>query len=947
MRRGILVVAFLLTVGSETSAQEVTGSLYGRIVDPANALLPGVAITVDGAAIQGARTAESEANGSYRILNLPPGEYRVTYRKSRFKTIVYEGAKVEVDKTLAMDVTMQIADIEETVVVAGRSRIVDVRNATVGTNFGTAMLGDIPNQRDLFALLAQTPGITLPRVDIGGNTAGTQSSYRAYGLSGQSVTTVDGVNITVGSAGVGAYIDYGALAEAKVSAAGNSAEVAVAGAAVTAVTKSGSNTHHGELFADVKPGGGERYTGAEVYLQYRDINGQLGGPFLEDRLWYFLSIRDQHTAFRTGMYDKPADKGGTQGQPFTTETTDYTLKLNYQLSRRSTLTFMTQWGRKHQPHRFGSGVSAYQYLAESTAMQDSWSEIGKVDYTRVIGNRATLDASINVFASQFPLKAHTDKTPIIDDVTFARSGAYNTPSYTEERRWHYNTNLNLYADRHDMKMGYMYQWYAPRYTAYGAPGPADTVGHFYIATTDGLPSSFWTDNGPVSHVNVLGNHALFFQDKFQITSTLMLNYGIRFDRYRSSYPEQRFGLNGDRPCVDGRDCRAGPFAATTVTPARDVVTFNTLVPRVALIYDLFGDSKTALKASWGRFATNPAESISSLVNPIDLITKKYRWDNDALTTDPDVAATRITPAYVATLQPIFGGAQLTPATVDPDLTDSYTDEYTFGVDQEIANDLRGFVTVVRKQQKNAFGRYDRLRTLANYTAVQAVDPGPDGIAGGTDDRTITVWETGVPPDTTDYYLTNKPIGDTYSSVQVGLNKRMSDHWQLISAFDWTKRDLSSLFSEDPNTVSWNSNNTQTTGWTFKASGSYVFGKGVMVGFWYTAMKGEPYGRLFTVTEPYLTLADPTRTSPLVQGNMTIVAEKAGTYYLPAVNVINLRVQKEFIIKSTQRLHLMLNIFNLAGAQTVTGVDQTTGRSFGEPTVNLGGTVVRFSTRYTF
>ena len=58
--------------------------------------------------------------------------------------------------------------------------------------------------------------------------------------------------------------------------------------------------------------------------------------------------------------------------------------------------------------------------------------------------------------------------------------------------------------------------------------------------------------------------------------------------------------------------------------------------------------------------------------------------------------------------------------------------------------------------------------------------------------------------------------------------------------------------------------------------------------------------------------------------MTIVAEKAGTYYLPAINLINLRVQKEFVIKDTQRLHLMLNIFNFADAKTVTGVNQTTG-----------------------
>ena len=757
MRKPILVLAFLLAAGIDASAQEFTGSIYGRIVDPTNAVMPGVSITVEGDAIQGPRTTESEANGSYRFPYLPPGEYRVTYQKATFKKIVYNAALVEVDKTTTMNVTMQVADVEATLVVTGGSPIVDVKNATVGTNFGESMLRDIPNTRDLMSLLAETPGISMPRTDVGGNTAGTQTSYQAYGLSGQSITTVDGVNITTGSDALGAFIDYGAIAEAKIAGAGNSADVAVAGAAVTTLIKSGSNTQHGEVYADFKPDGGKKqYEGAEHFWRYRDINGQISGPFVKDRLWYFTSFRQQAATLLTGMYDK---KGGTRGQPFNTDTTDYTIKLTHQLSRSGTLTFMTQWGRKYQPFRGGSGVTAYQYLAESTGLQDSWSEIGKVDYMRVINNRAMLDASVNFFGSQFPLKAQTDKTPINDDVTFLRTGAYSLPSFSQDQRWHYNATLNLYATNHDMKIGYMYQWYAPRFTNRGAPGPEGTVGHFFITTTNGVPSSFSTDNGPVWNRNVLGNNAVFFQDKFQVTPRLTLNYGIRFDQYHSSYPEQRFGLNGNKPCADDNDCDFGPFVVKTVTPARGVVTFNNVVPRVALIYDLFGNSKTALKASWGRYSTNPAAGLSALVNPIDLITKKYAWDSDYLTTDPAVAATRITPAYVATLQSIRGGAQLTPSAVDPKLTNSYTDEYTFGAEQEIASDLRGYVTVVRKRQKNMWDRYDRLRTASAYVPVQAVDPGPDGAIKSDDDRIITVWEARVNPDTTDYYVTNKPIGD--------------------------------------------------------------------------------------------------------------------------------------------------------------------------------------------
>jgi hypothetical protein len=205
----------------------------------------------------------------------------------------------------------------------------------------------------------------------------------------------------------------------------------------------------------------------------------------------------------------------------------------------------------------------------------------------------------------------------------------------------------------------------------------------------------------------------------------------------------------------------------------------------------------------------------------------------------------------------------------------------------------------------------------------------------------------VPPDTTDYYLTNKPIGDTYDTVEFGVTKRMRQNWQLISAFDWTKRNLNSLFSEDPNIVAWNSNNTRTRGWTFKAAGSYVFKWGLLVSGRYNATMGEPSARFLTVIPQYLTLADPSRTTPLAQGNMTIVAEKAGTYYLPSPHVTDVRVQKEFTFKTSQRLQLMFNIYNLVGNDTVTAVNQATGPVFNRPTNRLGETVGRFSWRYMF
>src|SRR5688572_3936224 len=353
-----------------------TASVSGQVRDESGAPIPGAVITVTAAARSAISRTTAGADGRFEIGGLARGRYAVIGEQPGLLPAVIPELVLAAGASRSVTLELKVPGITEITVVSTRNPVVDVQNATVGTNFGGAMLRDIPNQRDVFALLAQTPGITMPRPDVGGNTAGTQSPYRAYGLAGQSITTVDGVNITAGANDVGAYIDYGALAEATVAAAGNSAEVPVAGAAVTTVIKSGSNTLFGEVYADVKPGGHEYspprrnvFTGAENYAKYRDINGQLGGPFMKDRLWYFTSFRDQYVALTTAMLDRLPEEGGTPGQPFTTQTTEYTIKVNQRLSGASTLTLMSQLGRKYQPYRFGSGLSASQFLVESTARQ--------------------------------------------------------------------------------------------------------------------------------------------------------------------------------------------------------------------------------------------------------------------------------------------------------------------------------------------------------------------------------------------------------------------------------------------------------------------------------------------------------------------------------------------------------------------------------------------------
>ncbi len=298
---------------------------------------------------------------------------------------------------------------------------------------------------------------------------GTQSGYRAYGLSGQVLISVDSVNATEADAGSGVYMDYGALEEVKVAAAANSAEVPVAGAVVTAVIKSGSNDRHGEVYSDWT-GPSFQAVKSGVGFNGHDINAQLGGPFVRDKFWYFGSFRYDYTGSPTTILSAPASQGGTPAV-FSTLLQNYTIKLNYQLSSSNTLAFTTQANQKYQPYRGGTLVNFLTlYTYESTSIENAWSEIGKVELTHVIDNRKTLDMSINNFGYQFASKARTDTTPLMDDISGLRTGAFNLPGLSQQRRWHYNANFSAYAGKNDMKTGYMFQWYAPRLASYGAPG---------------------------------------------------------------------------------------------------------------------------------------------------------------------------------------------------------------------------------------------------------------------------------------------------------------------------------------------------------------------------------------------------------------------------------------------------------------------------------------------
>ena len=251
---GLLTVALATAIASSALAQgggaSSTGTIQGRVTDAQGAVLPGVTVTATSPSALGAQTTVTSETGNYRFPALPPGVYTVTYELAGFNTVRREGIQLSLGFTATLNIELALATLQETVTVTGESPVIDTTATRVQQNFKVEELRSIPNARDMWSLLAITPGVQMQRIDVGGNRAGTQTTYSAYGLSGQVRVLIEGINTTEGTGGAGFYFDYSSLEEVFLGTTGQTAEMPNPGVQSQFIAKSGGNQFNGEFYLD-------------------------------------------------------------------------------------------------------------------------------------------------------------------------------------------------------------------------------------------------------------------------------------------------------------------------------------------------------------------------------------------------------------------------------------------------------------------------------------------------------------------------------------------------------------------------------------------------------------------------------------------------------------------------------------------------------------------------
>jgi carboxypeptidase family protein len=621
-------------------AQSTTsGTIAGVVKDTTGAVLPGVTVeAASPALIEKVRTVVTDDQGQYKIVDLRPGIYTVTFTLTGFSTVKREGIELTTGFTAPVNAELKVGSLEETITVSGQSPVVDTQNTRQQKVLTREVIESVPTNNGIQGFAAILPGAVLSGVnrgiDVGGVMSDSSITFSYHGSDPRDMrTTVDGMPVGtmyVSGGGTSRHYVYNPQgAEEMNIQTGATAEGETGGPLINMVPRGGGNTFKGifEIVGSNHSLQGNNFTddltarglqNAATALDYTyALRGGLGGPIKKDRLWFYTS---------QGRW---AAKQFVAGNYF--NKTAGTLFYQKDLSRQAYLYYparehglrLTWQAAKHKITGFFSledgGCSCF-FGADAGTMRpeatyDIWFgplRLSQGTWTYPVTSRLLFEAGASYLSNvgvhrNTTASALTDHsvTDLSDGFTYGSraqapggAGLYGTYGYVP-----FNDNNN-YGTR--FAMSYVTGSHAVKIGGSTRSGRLVVNNRlaFDEAYTFGnqVPVSLTQFVSPFhSEARMKMDLGLYAQDQWTVKK-LTLNLGVRFSYFNTYAPELV------QP--------AGKYQPQAITfPNVGVLSWKDVAPRLGGSYDMFGNGKTAVKVALGRYVAMEGTGISMPASP--------------------------------------------------------------------------------------------------------------------------------------------------------------------------------------------------------------------------------------------------------------------------------------------------------------------------------------------
>jgi len=618
-------------------AAHAQSAFTGVVKDTSGAVLPGVTVeAASDALIEKTRSVTTGADGGYRLVDLRPGTYSLTFSLEGFSSVKRDAIALSSDFTMTINTDLKVGALEETLTVTGSAPTVDVQSTTKSQVLNRETLDAIPTGRTIQGMGQLITGVSLNAPDIGGSKAMQQTYMSAHGAgASQTTVQVDGlmVNGLDVDGAVQSYFNSSMSQEMVYTTSGASADVSGGGVRLNQIPRDGGNIVSGSLFLGFQ---NEKFQAdnvtddliargvrtADGIGKLANVEGAFGGPIKKDKVWYFASARNfLLNTLPANTFVGQANTGSNFVAPTATSekgVDEQSIKsvqarLIWQISQKNKLAIYNDRILKNR----GSAMTAgFDPATAGIIWNSPIYTTGSVKFTSTVSSRIFVEGGFSTNFERY-------NTIYQDGLQKERSDPawYTVINRTDADRgtaWGAGAGINgMYPDSlsaagsvayvtasHNVKVGIQDHWGTYRNTRLAN-------GDLRAQFKSGVPFQVTILNTPVDYTDKLkADLGIYAQDSWNL-KRLTVNYGGRYEVFAHGVSSEESG--------------AGRFVAARAFSAIDMPTWKSFSPRAGLVYDLFGNQKTAIKASFGKYMQQGTVGFSQSQNPLLLTTQTVAW----------------------------------------------------------------------------------------------------------------------------------------------------------------------------------------------------------------------------------------------------------------------------------------------------------------------------------